>query len=646
MAAGAGIFVVGAYSLLALLAVQPVVQQRAASSPPRSRRAIRRRNPFDLAVISAAFVGALVGFLWWQAPRPRSSWATPARWRIGGVVAAMSILTRTELLAVLIAGVFIIGPGSVIVQRLYFKLTRGKRIFLMSPFHPPPGDARLAEVTIVGAVLDHRPDLARRLRRRILLRRMALARTCDVAHAGHPHQLERRLVRPAGRRARSCRSPASRSPTPSAELGADVLVVAAKAARRSTRGLLPVIGARLWTGALDRRAGGGLATFAPEVVVASPGFAPRHPADRVGAQNGIALWGDVELAWRVRDKVVRADGSPADWILVTGTNGKTTTTRARGDDARGGRHCARRPCGNIGTPVLDAVRDPSGFDALVVELLEPSALVPGAAGLGPIRCRRTPRVLPEPRRRPPGVARLVRGRTAPPRRTCTTTRASPASTTRRMPPPCAWSRTPRSSRARAPSASTWAMPGPSDLGVVDGHPSWTARSSRTARTSALELDHGRRARLAGARGPAHRRQHPGRERPRAVAGRRARRDPRCAAGLPARPAPHRGRRVGTPASPGSTTPRPPTRTPPHRRWRPTRRRGGRRRTAQGRRHLRARRPAAAPSAEAAIVIGVDREAVVAAFERHAPAVPVFEVEADETEGVMAQVVELAARGGA
>ena len=50
-----------------------------------------------------------------------------------GVIAAMAILTRTELLSVLVAGVFVIGPGSVILQRVYFKLTRGKRLFLMSP---------------------------------------------------------------------------------------------------------------------------------------------------------------------------------------------------------------------------------------------------------------------------------------------------------------------------------------------------------------------------------------------------------------------------------------------------------------------------------------------------------------------------------
>jgi len=150
-----------------------------------------------------------------------------------------------------------------------------------------------------------------------------------------------------------------------AELGADVLVVTEKADEEYAR-LLPVIGARLWTGALDS-VPGDLVDFAPEVVVASPGFAPQHPVVVWARENGVALWGDIELAWRVRDKVLRGDGTPADWILITGTNGKTTTTRLTATMlVAGGLRAV--PVGNIGTPVLDAVRDPSGFDVLVVEL--------------------------------------------------------------------------------------------------------------------------------------------------------------------------------------------------------------------------------------------------------------------------------------
>ncbi|CAN7373353.1 UDP-N-acetylmuramoyl-L-alanine--D-glutamate ligase [Microbacterium foliorum] len=149
------------------------------------------------------------------------------------------------------------------------------------------------------------------------------------------------------------------------ELGGDVLVLAESAEEEYAK-LLPVIGARLELGPLDQ-VPEALTEFAPEVVIASPGFAPSHPVIRWAQESGIALWGDVELAWRVRDKVARPDGTPADWVLITGTNGKTTTTQLTASLlVEGGLRAA--PCGNIGVPVLDAVRDPAGFDALVVEL--------------------------------------------------------------------------------------------------------------------------------------------------------------------------------------------------------------------------------------------------------------------------------------
>jgi len=150
-----------------------------------------------------------------------------------------------------------------------------------------------------------------------------------------------------------------------AELGADVLVLSESATEEYQR-LVPLIGAQLWIGDLgsvpER-----LVEFAPEVVVASPGFAPAHPVIAWTRARSIALWGDIELAWRVRDKVLRDDGDPAEWVFITGTNGKTTTTQLTATMlVAGGLRAA--PCGNIGVPVLDAVRDPGGFDVLVVEL--------------------------------------------------------------------------------------------------------------------------------------------------------------------------------------------------------------------------------------------------------------------------------------
>ena len=101
-----------------------------------------------------------------------------------------------------------------------------------------------------------------------------------------------------------------------------------------------------------------------ELVVTSPGYKPSHPLLTAAAAAGIPIWGDVELAWRVRIKEGR---KTAEWITITGTNGKTTTTTMVECmlQAAGLRAIA---AGNIGTPILDAVRDPQGYDALAVEL--------------------------------------------------------------------------------------------------------------------------------------------------------------------------------------------------------------------------------------------------------------------------------------
>jgi UDP-N-acetylmuramoylalanine--D-glutamate ligase len=146
------------------------------------------------------------------------------------------------------------------------------------------------------------------------------------------------------------------------ELGATVLVVAADA-KVEQRELLSVIGATFVEHRDPEPVPGALIDFAPQLVVVSPGFHPDHPLLEWAATNALPVWGDVELAWRVRDKVAPV----AEWILVTGTNGKTTTVQlATHMLEAGGLRVAS--VGNIGLPVLDAVRYPAGFDVLVVEL--------------------------------------------------------------------------------------------------------------------------------------------------------------------------------------------------------------------------------------------------------------------------------------
>lgn len=107
------------------------------------------RDPMDLAVVSAAFVGGLVGFLWWNTSPAHLYMGDTGSMGIGGAIAALAILSRTELLLIILGGLFLIEAGSVILQRLYFKVTKGKRIFLMSPIHHHFELKGWKEVTVV-----------------------------------------------------------------------------------------------------------------------------------------------------------------------------------------------------------------------------------------------------------------------------------------------------------------------------------------------------------------------------------------------------------------------------------------------------------------------------------------------------------------
>ncbi|WP_198668816.1 phospho-N-acetylmuramoyl-pentapeptide-transferase [Homoserinimonas sp. OAct 916] len=107
------------------------------------------RDPFDLAVIAAIIVGALIGFLWWNTSPAQVFMGDTGSLALGGALAALAILSRTELLLLLIGGLFVIEVGSVAMQNLYFKATKGKRIFLMSPLHHHFELKGWAEVTVV-----------------------------------------------------------------------------------------------------------------------------------------------------------------------------------------------------------------------------------------------------------------------------------------------------------------------------------------------------------------------------------------------------------------------------------------------------------------------------------------------------------------
>ena len=99
-----------------------------------------------------------------------------------------------------------------------------------------------------------------------------------------------------------------------------------------------------------------------DLVVTSPGLRPDHPLLVAAQARGVPVWGEVELAWRMR-----ARSGAAPWITITGTNGKTTTVEMLASilQAAGLRATT---AGNVGTPLLEAVLHPQPYDVLAVEL--------------------------------------------------------------------------------------------------------------------------------------------------------------------------------------------------------------------------------------------------------------------------------------
>lgn len=121
LAGGASALVVGAYTIIAFWQFRNVTIYEALS-------------PLELATISAAMFGALLGFLWWNAPPAKIFMGDVGSQGIGGLLAALALMTNTQLLLALLGAVFVAETLSVIAQVASFRLT-GKRVLRMSPLH-------------------------------------------------------------------------------------------------------------------------------------------------------------------------------------------------------------------------------------------------------------------------------------------------------------------------------------------------------------------------------------------------------------------------------------------------------------------------------------------------------------------------------
>ena len=132
LATGASMMVFGAYTLICIWQSN----QSCATAP--GAKCYEVRDPLDLAVVAAALTGALFGFLWWNASPAKIFMGDTGSLSLGGAVAGFGVMTRTELLVLLLGGLFVIITASVILQVSWFKITKrtggvGKRLFRMAP---------------------------------------------------------------------------------------------------------------------------------------------------------------------------------------------------------------------------------------------------------------------------------------------------------------------------------------------------------------------------------------------------------------------------------------------------------------------------------------------------------------------------------
>ncbi len=151
LAAGSAVLALGSYVVIGFWQFNQscVELAKLAVESPNFYKCYEVSYPLDLATIAAAIVGSLIGFLWWNTSPAQIMMGDTGSFAIGGALAALAVLSRTELLLIFIGGLFLVITGQVIVQRIYFKATRGRRIWRASPLHHHFEMKGWAEVTIV-----------------------------------------------------------------------------------------------------------------------------------------------------------------------------------------------------------------------------------------------------------------------------------------------------------------------------------------------------------------------------------------------------------------------------------------------------------------------------------------------------------------
>ncbi len=154
LASGATMMVAGAYVLIGIWQNNQSCHPSGASTSgrfvsPVTIKCYETPHALDTAVLAAALMGACLGFMWWNASPAKIFMGDTGSLALGGALAGLAITTRTQLLLVLLGGLFVIITLSVVIQVGWFKATKGKRVFRMAPLQHHFELVGWNEVTIV-----------------------------------------------------------------------------------------------------------------------------------------------------------------------------------------------------------------------------------------------------------------------------------------------------------------------------------------------------------------------------------------------------------------------------------------------------------------------------------------------------------------
>ena len=299
----------------------------------------------DLALLAGCLVGACVGFLWFNSFPASIFMGDTGSLGLGGAIAGLAVMTKTEILLIILGGIFVIEALSVADPGLLVPDLPQARV--PDGADPPPlRAARRGRRRRSSCASGSSPSVCAAIGFTIYQQAID-AVSCAAGRCGGAgaSQLLGRRCRPG--RTSSSASPARASAAALALRARGEEVIGCDARRAASVG--EACGRRASRCICDD-AGVAAASRAPRTLVKSPGVPREAPVVAAARERGLAVIGELELGWRLL---------PNEFVAVTGTNGKTTTVelighihRAAGAAGRGRRqrrHRAGRRCAGDGS---------------------------------------------------------------------------------------------------------------------------------------------------------------------------------------------------------------------------------------------------------------------------------------------------------